>query len=113
MKLIIAIVQDYDVDALLRAVTSARFGATRLASTGGFLRMGNTTVMLCVEDEQVPICLRLVDQVCRTRKDVQLEPSNPEFAEWYAGGLHEVTVGGAVVFVAPVSRFERFAPRPE
>lgn len=107
MKLLIAIVQDYDCDRLLRAVTSAGYGATRLASTGGFLRMGNTTVLIGIEDERVPACLRLIEQTCRTRVEVQLDPVAAEYAEWYAGGLHEVTIGGAVVFQLRLDRFER------
>jgi uncharacterized protein YaaQ len=107
MKLIIAIVQDYDVDRLLRSVTSAGIGATRLASTGGFLRSGNTTVLIGVPEVRVAVCLKLIEQACRSRVDVQLDPTNAEFAEWHAGGLHEVTIGGAVVFTLAVDRFER------
>jgi uncharacterized protein YaaQ len=108
MKLLIAIVQDYDCDRLLRAVTGAGFGATRIASTGGFLRMGNTTVLMGVEDERVPECLRLVAQACRSRAEVQLEQVMSEYAEWYEAGLHEVVIGGAVVFQLHVSAFHRF-----
>ena len=53
MKFIIAIVQDYDCDRLLRAVTGAGLGATKIASTGGFLRTGNTTVMMGIQDDEL------------------------------------------------------------
>ena len=53
MKLIVAIVQAYDTDRLLRTVTSAGFRVTRIQSTGGFLRAGNSTVFMGVEDERV------------------------------------------------------------
>jgi hypothetical protein len=39
--------------------------------------------------------------------EVQLDPVASEFAEWYASGLHEVTIGGAVVFQINVDRYER------
>ena len=107
MKLIIAIVQDYDCDRLLRAVTTAGLSATKLASTGGFLRTGNTTVLMGVDDDRVPACLRLIEQSCRSRVEVQLDPVAAEYAEWYAGGLHEVTIGGAVVFQVRVERMVR------
>ena len=112
MKFIIAIVQDYDCDRLLRRVTSAGFGATKLASTGGFLRTGNTTVMMGVDDDRVAECLRLIEQSCQSRIETHLDPVASEYAEWYAGGLHEVTIGGAVVFQLKVSRFVRMPASP-
>ena len=108
MKFIIAIVQDYDVDRLLRTVTSAGLRATKITSTGGFLRTGNTTVIMGVEDDRLQTCYRLVEQSCRSRVEVQLDPVAAEYAEWYAGGLHEVTIGGAIVFQLRVDRFIQF-----
>jgi uncharacterized protein YaaQ len=108
MKLIITIVQDYDSDRLLRAVTSAGFSATKISSMGGFLRTRNTTVFIGIDDEKVNACLRIIERVCRSRVEVQLDPYASEYAEWYAAGLHEVTIGGAVVFLVSVSRFLQF-----
>jgi uncharacterized protein YaaQ len=108
MKLIITIVQDYDSDRLLRAVTYAGFSATKISSMGGFLRTRNTTVFIGIDDEKVNACLRIIEQVCRSRVEVQLDPYASEYAEWYAAGLHEVTIGGAVVFLVSVSRFLQF-----
>jgi uncharacterized protein YaaQ len=53
MKLMIAIVQDKDAEALLSALTQMGYRATKMASTGGFLREGNSTVFLGVEDNRV------------------------------------------------------------
>ena len=48
MKLIVAIVQDEDAGRLVSALMDKGFGVTKLATTGGFLRAGNTTLMpLC------------------------------------------------------------------
>lgn len=110
MKFIVAIVQDYDVDRLLRSVTSAGLGATKISSTGGFLRTGNTTVVMGVDDDQVPTCIRLIEQTCRSRAEVQFDPVATEYAEWYGAGLHEVTIGGAVVFQVNVYRFLKLYP---
>lgn len=108
MKFVIAIVQDYDSDRLLRAVCGAGLRATRISSTGGFLRTGNKTVILGVEDDMVSTCLKLIEQSCKPRVEVEADPLAPEFAEWFPAGVHEVTVGGAVVFIMAVERFERF-----
>jgi len=55
VKLVIAIIQDYDTDAFLKAISRQALMATRIASAGGFLRTGNTTVFMGVEDGQVPL----------------------------------------------------------
>ncbi|HEY8448271.1 MAG TPA: cyclic-di-AMP receptor [Thermomicrobiales bacterium] len=107
MKLIVAIVQDYDSDRLLEAVTSAGFGATRIASTGGFLRMGNTTVLMGVEDDDVPRCLDIVRKTCRSRVVRTPEAVASDMTVWNPAGLDEVTVGGAIIFVVNVERTVR------
>ena len=45
MKLIVAIVQDEDAGRLVSALMDKGFGVTKLATTGGFLRAGNTTLI--------------------------------------------------------------------
>ncbi|HEU0163419.1 MAG TPA: cyclic-di-AMP receptor [Thermomicrobiales bacterium] len=107
MKLVIAIVQDYDVDKLLRSVTEVGMRATRLSSTGGFLRTGNTTIIMGIDNHRVKECLAIIQRSCSTRVDVRVDASAPEFAEWAAAGVHDVTIGGAVVFIVAVERFER------
>ena len=48
MKLIIAIVQDEDAGRLVSELMDNGFGVTKLATTGGFLRAGNTTLLIGV-----------------------------------------------------------------
>lgn len=59
-KLIIAVVQNEDADAVVDALLEDEFRATRLASTGGFLRRGNTTLMIGADQEQVDRVLELI-----------------------------------------------------
>lgn len=108
MKLVVAIVQDYDVDRLLTALSERQVGATRLASMGGFLRSGNTTVLMAMEDDMVGQALDVLRHTCRSRT-VTVPPSVADsIAEVYPAGVADVTIGGAVVFVTPVTRYERF-----
>ncbi len=53
MKLIIAIIPDTVTDDASLALTGEGYRVTRIASTGGFLRRGNSTLLIGVEDEQV------------------------------------------------------------
>jgi uncharacterized protein YaaQ len=112
MKLIIAVIQAYDSDRLLHAVTSAGMGATKIVSTGGFLRMGNATVLMGVPAERVQECLEIIRTTCEPRSEVPYDPGEHEFIEWFPIGVHDVTVGGAVVFILPVSRFEQMPVPP-
>jgi uncharacterized protein YaaQ len=112
MKLVVAIVQDYDTDRLLRAITEAGLSATRIASTGGFLRTGNTTVLMGIADGELARCLALVSQTCGARVQRVADEYLTDLAEWSAPGIDEVRIGGAVVFVIRVARFERLQALP-
>ncbi len=59
-KLIIGVVQNEDADAVVDAMLEEEFRATRLASTGGFLRRGNTTLMIGADEDQVDKVLDLI-----------------------------------------------------
>ena len=107
MKLIVAVVQDYDAQQLLTAITQAGFRATRIGSTGGFLRVGNTTLLMGVEDHQVQRILRIVEANCRERTETVQPEIVGDIHEWYPPELVEVVVGGATAFVVNVERFER------
>ena len=110
MKFVIAIVQDYDSDRLLRAISESGLRATRISSTGGFLRMGNATVFIGVENDRVSEVIELIRRNCESRVEVQLDATSPEYVEWFPAGMHEVTVGGAVVFIVPVARMIQLRP---
>ncbi len=64
MKLVIAIVRDSDSDAISHALTSADLRVTQVASTGGFLRRGNTTLLIGLDDEQVEPALDIIRKNC-------------------------------------------------
>lgn len=106
MKLIIAIVQDEDAGRLISTLMNEGFGVTKLATTGGFLRAGNTTLLTGVDDGKVDQALHIIEQLCKSRKQVTAASS----MLGSAGGAYnnypiEVTIGGATVFVLPVEQF--------
>jgi uncharacterized protein YaaQ len=108
MKLIIAIVQDEDTDALTEALIEAGYRFTKISTTGSFLRTGNTSLMIGVEDEGVQGVMSILRRTARRRTQIAV-PYSPalEPGLLYMPENFEVEVGGAVVFVANVSRFER------
>ena len=108
MKLVIAIVQDEDTDALTQALIAAGHRFTKVSTTGSFLRTGNTSLLIGIEDAQVPSVMNILRRTCRRRTQIAV-PYSPalEPGLLYMPENFEVEVGGAVVFVANVARFER------
>lgn len=86
MKMIIVIIKDSEADALTKAMTSAEYRVTRIASTGGFLRSGVVTLMLGVTDAQVDPAIRLVRETCAMNAQPEKHAS---------------------LFVVPVERYEQ------
>ena len=109
MKLIVAIVQSDDAGALSDALREAGFQSTLVSSTGGFLREGNGTIFIGVQDNQVDKALKVIQESSHTRTQfVNPMPPVMEPGELYMPPPVEVQVGGAVVFVSNIERFEKF-----
>lgn len=109
MKLVVAVVQDKDSNRLSDDLTKHQVSATKLASTGGFLRSGNTTFLIGVDDTSVPKVLDIIRDNCRARKQM-VTPISPlgGNADSYIPYPIEVEVGGATVFVLPIEQFHHF-----
>jgi uncharacterized protein YaaQ len=105
MRLIVAAIQDYDAAELLRHLTERGWGATQVASTGGALRSGTTTVMVGVPEAQVRQVLRVIDEHCRTTAQPERLDLVDEERDWYPPEV--TTAGGAIISVLKVVRFER------
>jgi uncharacterized protein YaaQ len=99
-------VQDQDVNKLLGVLTDHSYSATKLASTGGFLRQGNTTLLIGVEEIQVAEISGLIKDTCHSRKQL-LTPlaSVGRTMNNYIPNPVEVQVGGATIFVVDVQEF--------
>jgi len=108
MKLIMAVVQDKDAEGLLYRLTQKGFRATKMASTGGFLRQGNSTVFLGVEDEQVDEVIDLIRDCCKVREHyINPTPFSPAAPGSFIPYPMRVEIGGATIFVIPVDRLEK------
>jgi len=69
MKLIIAIIRDVDNDQVSHALTAEEFRVTYVASTGGFLRRGQSTLLIGVEDDRLEHALELIRSNCTPASD--------------------------------------------
>ncbi|AQS54091.1 hypothetical protein BW727_101726 [Jeotgalibaca dankookensis] len=108
MKMIMAVVQDKDSALLSDELVEANVRATKLSSSGGFLRSGNTTFMIGVEDERVEEVLNIIKINCESREQYMTTPVNDLAMSSSMQYPIQVHVGGATVFVLPVESFHRF-----
>ncbi|MBU5437059.1 cyclic-di-AMP receptor [Tissierella sp. MSJ-40] len=93
MKLIIAIVQDEQTPKVVKSLMSNKYRTTKLSSTGGFLKSGNTTLLIGVENEEVNDVIDLIKEECTSKK--------------IKNGNKEVTVGGANIFVMDIDQYKK------
>ena len=91
MKLILAIVNNDDSAVVSATLTKEKFSVTKLSTTGGFLMIGNTTLLIGAEDDKVAMT---TDSFGRGLQNGSLE--------------EEVTVGGATVFVLDVESMDKY-----
>ena len=108
MKLVLAIVQDDDAIDLIEELTEKDYRVTKLATTGGFLKSGNTTLMIGVEEKVVKDVVKVIEDVCKKRKEMVSTPTPSTIGS--GSGMYmpypiEVEVGGATVFVLDVDQF--------
>lgn len=109
MKLIVAIVHDDDKHVLESEFRKNKIPSTRLSSTGSFLRSGNTTFLIGIEESRVDEVLEVIKKICEARDEVITAPINLdvnlEMSTAYPVTVH---VGGATVFILPIEKMYRF-----
>ncbi|CAK1233728.1 Cyclic di-AMP receptor DarA/PstA (DarA) [Fructobacillus cardui] len=107
MKLVNAIVQDKDATKLANAFVKAKIQATRLATSGGFLRSGNTTFIIAIDEDRIEEVLQIIKDISQKRKQFMVPPISVEGERTGAFPV-EVEVGGATVFTQTIDDFYQF-----
>ena len=106
MKLLIAIVNSEDSHRVVDEITKAGFYSTKLSTTGGFLRTGNMTLLMGVEDEKVDELLDIIRKNSSKREEIT--PVIPSYDTGVMDAIPvKITVGGATVFVLDVDQFHK------
>jgi len=106
-KLLVVITSDNDADSLIEKLVQRGYPATKVSSTGGFLRRGNATVLSGVEAAEVEDVLSVIRSVCHARTELVAAQALPFPESIHPVEPIEVRAGGAIVFVLPVERFEK------
>ncbi len=106
MKLVMAIMSKDDASVVMDALTEESFQVTKMASTGGFLKSGNTTLIIGVDDDKIDDVIDIVSKYSSQRKQMVTNTLHSYF-DSFSHTPFEVTVGGAIIFVLNVDRFEK------
>ena len=106
--MIVAVVHNEDARVLVDALLAHQYRATWLHTSGGFLKQSNATILVGVDDDKIDEVVGIVRDNCRARSQTGSPiPPIMEPGEFFMPYPIEVEVGGAVIFVLPIERFER------
>ncbi|MEN3187101.1 MAG: cyclic-di-AMP receptor [Atribacterota bacterium] len=107
--LFICVVKDQDSNKLMELLREKSFAFTKLASTGGFLREGNTTFLIGVEETKREELLQLIKDTCGRREEMveSTIPVNEPLGPFVPQRV-KVARGGGVLFEVPILYYERF-----
>jgi len=103
--LLIAVVQDQDLESATQALKDIGVPVTFLSSSGGFLGRRNATLLIGLPVEKEAEALTALREVCRQRIEYMTLPL--EGSSMPMPAPVPVTVGGATVFAIPIERFEQ------
>ena len=108
MKLLFGIVQEPDADVLADALVTGSFRFTRVPTAGGFLREGNTTFIIGVDEARIGDLLGIVRRNATTRMQI-VSPMQTvqDLGETRLPFPVEVQVGGATMFMFDLDRVEQ------
>jgi uncharacterized protein YaaQ len=107
MKLILAIINHDDAHSVIQNLTQGGYHVTKLATTGGFLQVGNVTILIGVDDDRLEGAMEIIGKRSNSRR--QVIPATSEMGMGvYSSMPVEVTVGGATAFVLNVEDFKKF-----
>ncbi len=106
-KLIVVITSNDEAEALIKKLIERGYPATKVSSTGGFLRRGNATIFSGVEANDIDNVMAIIRKECQARTEFIPAQALPFPESIYPAEPVQVRVGGAIVFVLPVERFEK------
>ena len=106
MKLILAIVSNDDSSSVMASLNKENFQVTKLATTGGFLKAGNTTLIIGTDDDKVEHVIKIIGNESKRRTEIVPSTAAYDIGR-YASFPVEVQVGGATIFVLDVEQFHK------
>jgi len=100
MKMVMAVVPKEEANTVLGQLVEAGHTATFVESKGGVLRQSSQALFIVVRDEDLDQVLQAINSSCRSALTLTGDEE--------AAPSQSTLIGGAVVFVWELERFERF-----
>ena len=109
MKLVFAIVSSEDDNEVVKHLNKEGISVTKMSSTGGFLRVGNTTLLVGTSEEEVDKVISIITEHSKRRKQllINTDPYMGGFSPTTIPYSNQIEVGGATIFVIDVEKFEK------
>ena len=109
MKMLLAIVHNEDAPLLINELNEKKYFVTKLATTGGFLKKGNTTLLIGTEADHVSDVIETIKQECGKRQKITINMPYISGAAMMNCATMPMTVevGGATIFVIDVEHYEK------
>ncbi len=102
--MVLAIINYDDAQDVMGSLMEAGFSITKLATSGGFLKTGNVTILIGLDESRIDECFEVIREHSSTRH--QIIPTGSDLGLFPTAPV-QVEVGGATVFVLNVERFEK------
>jgi len=106
MKMVLAVIDKDDAHDVISNLSKEGYSITRLSTTGGFLRSGNVTILVGVDDEKTQHVIEIIKEYSQSRNQ-QIPTIIGNEASYLSPMPVEVSVGGATIFVLNVEQFEK------
>ena len=107
MKLMIIIIANDDANRVLSALLKEQYFVTKMASTGGLLSSGNTTLLVGTDEDKIQNAIDIVSRYSKTRKKT-VQTTNPNEFSVFSSYPIEVSVAGATIFVLDVENLVKY-----
>jgi CPA1 family monovalent cation:H+ antiporter len=105
-RLMVAVIQEADLENALVSLSKLGFSVSRLSSTGGFLSRRNVTLLIGVQEGREEAAVKTLQNNCKMRVEFVSSPLRD--AGFPMPAPTQVTVGGAVVFIFEVESYDEF-----
>lgn len=107
MKLVMAVISSDDSRDVLDQLSQNGFTATVTNSTGGFLRIGNTTIFCGIDEQDLESVLKILRENCSNPADSASPLPEVETGLAKSVSVRPQVSGRATIFVLDVEHFEQ------
>jgi uncharacterized protein YaaQ len=104
--LMVAVIQEADLESALASLSKLGFSVARLSSTGGFLSRKNVTLLIGMQAGRAEAAVKSLRNSCKRRVEFVSSPLRGN--AFPMPSPTQITVGGATIFMFEVESYDEF-----